>query len=72
AEARVRLDKSRKTGSGEEVKNGKIEQAVQAQELAEQLKGVIKEAGYLTVLTEVGGHISNFSDKLNKYTGLLE
>ncbi|RZI59948.1 MAG: methyl-accepting chemotaxis protein, partial [Pseudomonas sp.] len=71
-EARVRLDKSRKTGSGEEVKTGKIEQAVQAQELAEQLKGVIKDAGYLTVLTEVGGHISNFSDKLNEYTGLLE
>lgn len=71
-EARVRLDKSRKTGSDEEVKTGKIEQAVQAQELAEQLKGVIKDAGYLTVLTEVGGHISNFSDKLNEYTGLLE
>jgi methyl-accepting chemotaxis protein len=71
-EARVRLDKSRKTGSGEEVKTGTIEQAVQAQQLAEQLKGVIKDAGYLTVLTEVGGHISNFSDKLNEYTGLLE
>lgn len=71
-EARVRLDKSRKTGSGEEVKTGEIEQAVQAQELAEQLKGVIKDAGYLTVLTEVGGHIRNFSDKLNEYTGLLE
>jgi methyl-accepting chemotaxis protein len=71
-EARVRLDKSRKTGSGEEVKTGKIEQAVQAQELAEQLKGLIKDAGYLTVLDEVGGHISNFSDKLNEYTGLLE
>ena len=70
-EARVRLDKSRKTGSGEEAKTGKIEQAVQAQELAEQLKGVIKDAGYLTVLTEVGGHITNFGDKLNEYTGLL-
>ena len=70
-EARVRLDKSRKTGTGEEAKTGKIEQAVQAQELAEQLKGVIKDSGYLTVLTEVSGHISNFNDKLNEYTGLL-
>jgi methyl-accepting chemotaxis protein len=70
-EARVRLDKSRKTGSGEEAKTGKIEQAVQAQESAEQLKGVIKDPGYLTVLTEVSGHITNFGDKLNEYTGLL-
>jgi methyl-accepting chemotaxis protein len=70
-EARVRLDKSRKTGSGEEAKTGKIEQAVEAQKLAEDLKGVIKDAGYLTVLTEVGGHIVNFGDKLNEYTDLL-
>jgi methyl-accepting chemotaxis protein len=70
-EARVRLDKSRKTGSGEEAKTGKIEQAVQAQESAEQLKGVIKDPGYLTVLTEVSGHITNFGEKLNEYTGLL-
>jgi len=68
-EARVRLDKSRKTGS--EVKTGKIEQADQAQALAEELKGVIKDAGYLTVLGEVSTHIVNFTDKLNEYTGLL-
>ncbi len=70
-EARVRLDKSRKTGSGEEAKTGKIEQADQAQALAEELKGVIKDAGYLTVLGEVSTHIVNFTDKLNEYTGLL-
>ncbi|OCR21786.1 chemotaxis protein [Pseudomonas syringae] len=70
-EARVRLDKSRKTGSGEEAKTGKIEQADQAQALAEELKGVIKDPGYLTVLGEVGTHIVNFTDKLNEYTGLL-
>jgi methyl-accepting chemotaxis protein len=70
-EARVRLDKSRKTGSGEEVKTGNIEQAEQAKALAEELKGVIKDEGYLTVLGEVGTHIVNFSDKLNEYTGLL-
>nr|WP_296254691.1 MULTISPECIES: methyl-accepting chemotaxis protein [unclassified Pseudomonas] len=70
-EARVRLDQSRKTGSGEQAKTGKIEQAVQAQELAEQIKGVIKDPGYLTVLAEVIEHITNFGDKLNEYTGLL-
>ncbi|WP_341523317.1 methyl-accepting chemotaxis protein [Pseudomonas sp. G.S.17] len=70
-EARVRLDKSRKTGSGEEAKTGKIEQADQAQALAEELKGVIKDSGYLTVLGEVSTHIVNFTDKLNEYTGLL-
>jgi methyl-accepting chemotaxis protein len=70
-EARVRLDQSRKTGSGDEAKTGKIEQAEQAKVIAEQLKGLIKDDGYLTVLGEVGTHIVNFSDKLNEYTGLL-
>ena len=71
-EARVRLDKSRKQGKGEDAKTGKIEQADQAQALAEQLKGVVKDAGYLTVLGEVSTHIANFTDKLNEYTGLLD
>jgi methyl-accepting chemotaxis protein len=70
-EARVRLDKSRKTGSGEEAKTGTIEQAVEAQKLAADLGGLIKDAGYQTVLSEVSGHITNFGDKLNEYTGLL-
>ena len=70
-EARVRLDKSRKTGSEVEVKTGKIEQADEARALAEELKGVIKDDGYLTVIGEVSTHIVNFTDKLNEYTGLL-
>lgn len=70
-EARVRLDKSRKTGSGDEVKTGKIEQADEARALAEELKGLIKDDGYLTVIGEVSTHIVNFTDKLNEYTGLL-
>jgi methyl-accepting chemotaxis protein len=70
-EARIRLDQSRKQGSGEPPKEGKIEQADQALVLAEQLKGSIKDAGYLTVLAECGTHIANFTDKLNEYTGLL-
>jgi len=70
-EARVRLDQSRKTGSGETPKEGKIEQADQALALAEELKSAVKDAGYLTVLGEVSTHISNFTDKLAEYTGLL-
>jgi methyl-accepting chemotaxis protein len=70
-EARVRLDQSRKRGSGDAPKEGKIEQADQALALAEQLKTTVKDAGYLTVLGEVGTHISNFNDKLTEYTGLL-
>ncbi|MEB0042281.1 MULTISPECIES: methyl-accepting chemotaxis protein [unclassified Pseudomonas] len=70
-EARVRLDQSRKQGSGEPPKEGKIEQADQALALAEQLKTVVKDSGYLTVLTECGTHIANFTEKLNEYTGLL-
>ena len=70
-EARVRLNQSRKRGSGDAPKEGKIEQADQALALAEQLKTAVKDAGYLTVLGEVGTHISNFNDKLTEYTGLL-
>lgn len=70
-EARVRLDKSRKTGLGDEVKTGKIQQADEAKTLAEELKGVVKDEGYLTVLGEVSTHIGNFSDKLSEYTDLL-
>ncbi|MET0611378.1 MAG: methyl-accepting chemotaxis protein [Pseudomonas caspiana] len=70
-EARVRLDKSRKTGLGDEVKTGKIQQADEAKTLAEELKGVVKDEGYLTVLGEVSTHIGNFNDKLSEYTDLL-
>jgi methyl-accepting chemotaxis protein len=70
-EARVRLDQSRKTGSDEPPKEGRIEQADQALALAEQLKGVVKDSGYLTVLGEVSTHIGNFTEKLAEYTGLL-
>ena len=70
-EARVRLDKSRRTGAGEEVRTGTIEQAEQARVLAEELKGAISDAGYQTVINEVSGHIANFNDQLRQYTELL-
>ncbi|MDU8361773.1 methyl-accepting chemotaxis protein [Pseudomonas syringae group sp. J309-1] len=71
-EARVRLDKSRKTGSGDEVKTGKITQADDAKALVEELKGVVKDEGYQTVLGEVSTHIVNFTEKLSEYTDLLD
>nr|WP_065258863.1 methyl-accepting chemotaxis protein [Pseudomonas bananamidigenes] len=67
-EARVRLDQSRK---GDDSVKGNIEQAAQAQAQAEQLKSMVKDEGYLTVLNEVSGHIAGFNDKLAEYTGLL-
>ena len=70
-EARIRLDKSRRTGSGDAPKTGTIEQAEQARVLAEELKSQVKDEGYLTVLAEVGTHIVSFTEKLNEYTGLL-
>nr|WP_248915772.1 methyl-accepting chemotaxis protein [Pseudomonas moorei] len=69
-EARVRLDQSRK--GDDRAGQGKIEQASQALSQAEQLKTTVKDEGYQTVLNEVTGHISSFSDKLAEYTGLLE
>ena len=69
-EARVRLDQSRK--GDDSAGQGKIEQASQALNQAEQLKTTVKDDGYRTVLNEVTGHIASFSDKLAEYTGLLE
>ncbi|MET0778996.1 MAG: methyl-accepting chemotaxis protein [Pseudomonas mandelii] len=68
-EARVRLDQSRK--GDDSAGQGKIEQAEQAQVQAEQLKTTVKDEGYQTVLNEVAGHITSFSEKLTEYTGLL-
>ena len=69
-EARLRLDQSRKA-SEDGAEQGSIEQADQALAQAEALKGAVKDAGYQTVLGEVAGHITSFSEKLTEYTGLL-
>ncbi|MDC7814085.1 methyl-accepting chemotaxis protein [Pseudomonas sp. BLCC-B112] len=70
-EARVRLDQNRKGDEQGRAEQGNIEQAEQALAQAEQLKSAVKDGGYQTVLNEVAGHIGNFSEKLNEYTGLL-
>lgn len=69
-EARVRLDQGRQANS-DESNEGKIEQADQALAQAQALTGMLKDAGYQTVLNEVTGHIARFSEKLAEYTGLL-
>ncbi|MDH1574000.1 methyl-accepting chemotaxis protein [Pseudomonas sp. GD03746] len=68
-EARVRLDQSRKGEEGAGA--GRIAQTVEAAGLVEQLKAAVGDAGYQSVLGEVQGHITSFSDKLNEYTDLL-
>ncbi|MCO8170103.1 methyl-accepting chemotaxis protein [Pseudomonas sp. 21LCFQ02] len=70
-EARVRLEKNRRTGTGEEAATGTIEQAQQASALAEELKSAITDPGYQAVINEVVGHIANFNEKLKEYTELL-
>ena len=69
-EARVRLDQGRQANADER-NEGKIEQADQALAQAQALTGMLKDAGYQTVLNEVTGHIAGFSEKLAEYTGLL-
>jgi methyl-accepting chemotaxis protein len=69
-EARVRLDQGRQANS-DESNEGKIEQADQALAQAQALTGMLRDAGYQTVLNEVTGHIAGFSEKLAEYTGLL-
>ncbi|MDE1164205.1 MAG: methyl-accepting chemotaxis protein [Pseudomonas sp.] len=68
--ARVRLDQSRK-GVEDDSNTGKIQQASDALTQAQALQTKVEDAGYQTVLNEVIGHISAFSDKLGEYTDLL-
>ena len=68
-EARLRLEQNRK--GAEEMRQGRIEQAEQAAELAAQLKQSVQDPGYQSVLGEVTTHIASFGEKLGEYTDLL-
>jgi methyl-accepting chemotaxis protein len=70
-EAHVRLAQSRKAVEGEALESSKIAQADDALQLAETLKGSVKDSGYLTVLNDVSTNITTFSGKLAEYTDLL-
>ncbi|MGY4535185.1 methyl-accepting chemotaxis protein [Pseudomonas sp. TE3786] len=70
-EAHARLAQSRKAAEGEAPQASKIAQADDALQLAETLKGAVKDAGYVSVLNDVSTNITTFSGKLAEYTDLL-
>ncbi len=67
-QARVRLEQSR--GSGETV-DTQIQEALDAQKLASELRASLNDPGYAAVLTEVIGNVDSFNDRLKEYTSQL-
>ena len=68
-QARVLLEQSR--SSGEAIPT-RIEEAVDAQALAGELRDAMADPGYAAVLAEVIGNVNSFNDRLGEYTGLLQ
>ncbi|MCE5363662.1 HAMP domain-containing methyl-accepting chemotaxis protein [Pseudomonas anguilliseptica] len=68
-QARVLLEQSR--SSGEAIPT-RIEEAVDAQALAGELRDAMTDPGYAAVLAEVIGNVNSFNDRLGEYTGLLQ
>ncbi|HWV09007.1 MAG TPA: methyl-accepting chemotaxis protein [Pseudomonas sp.] len=68
-QARVRLEQSR--SSGEAVQTT-IQEALDAQTLAGELRDAMDDPGYAAVLAEVIGNVNSFNDRLTEYTGLLQ
>ncbi|MDU9412061.1 methyl-accepting chemotaxis protein [Pseudomonas sp. zfem005] len=67
-QARVRLEQSRSSG---EIDESAIQEALDAQKLAGELRESMKDPGYAAVLTEVIGNIDSFNERLKEYTGHL-
>ncbi|MDA7085665.1 methyl-accepting chemotaxis protein [Pseudomonas sp. SA3-5] len=67
-QARVRLQQSR---SSAEVAQGEIQQAIDAQTLAGELRDAMNSPGYASVLAEVIGNVDSFNDRLKEYNGHL-
>ncbi|BCG23729.1 chemotaxis transducer [Pseudomonas tohonis] len=67
-QARVRLEQSRSSG---DIDESAIQEALDAQKLAGELRESMKDPGYAAVLTEVIGNIDSFNDRLKEYTGHL-
>jgi methyl-accepting chemotaxis protein len=67
-QARVRLQQSR---SSAEVAQGEIQQALDAQTLAGELRDAMDSPGYASVLVEVIGNVDSFNDRLKEYNGHL-
>lgn len=68
-QARVLLELSRT--SGEAPQTG-IQEALDAQALAIELRDELRDPGYSSVLGEVVGNIDSFNQRLQEYTGLLQ
>ncbi|UTW07779.1 methyl-accepting chemotaxis protein [Pseudomonas benzenivorans] len=68
-QARVRLEESRSSG---EVEQTVIQDALDAQTLAAELRDAMGDPGYAAVLAEVIGNVNSFNDRLNEYTGHLQ
>ncbi|MCG4453410.1 methyl-accepting chemotaxis protein [Pseudomonas sp. MMS21-TM103] len=67
-QARVRLQQSR---SSAEVAQGEIQQALDAQTLAGELRDAMTDPGYASVLAEVIGNVDSFNERLKEYNGHL-
>ena len=68
-QARVLLEQSRSSG---EATPTRIQEAVDAQQLAGELRDAMGDPGYAAVLAEVIGNVNSFNDRLGEYTGLLQ
>nr|WP_324730861.1 methyl-accepting chemotaxis protein [Pseudomonas sp. IT1137] len=67
-QARVRLQQSR---SSAEVAQGEIQEALDAQSLAGELRDAMADPAYASVLAEVIGNVDSFNERLKEYNGNL-
>ncbi|BAU73968.1 HAMP domain-containing methyl-accepting chemotaxis protein [Metapseudomonas furukawaii] len=68
-QARQRLEQSRTSG---EAVAPEIQEALDAQKQAAELRDAMQDPGYAAVLTEVIGNVDSFNERLKEYTGILE
>ncbi|MCO6060336.1 methyl-accepting chemotaxis protein [Pseudomonas sp. MOB-449] len=68
-QARQRLEQSR---SASEAGAPQIQEALDAQKLAAELRDAMQDPGYAAVLTEVIGNVDSFNERLKEYTVTLE
>jgi methyl-accepting chemotaxis protein len=70
-QARVRLEQSRRSGTGEATQTA-IQEALDAQALAGELRDAMTDPGYAAVLVEVIGNVDSFNERLKEYTATLQ
>ncbi len=68
-QARLRLEQSPGT---EEASAPQIQEALDAQKLAAELRDAMQDPGYAAVLTEVIGNVDSFNERLKDYTATLQ